>query len=132
MSEQLDLKQTATLKVTLRDTLQRLRETLRQHLLKSDDDRAHLLADRVGDLEDESVADLIMDLELAEIDRDLEGLRDSAAALQRMQQGTYAVCISCGGPIPFERLRAYPTAKRCVRCQRIHEKTYMEKSTPKL
>jgi DnaK suppressor protein len=132
MSEQFNANHTATLKTTLRDTTQRLRETLQQHLLKSDDDRARLLADRVGDLEDDSVADLIMDLDLAEIDRDLEGLRDAAAALQRMQQGKYAVCITCGLPIPFERLRAYPTAKRCVRCQRIHEKTYLEKSTPKL
>lgn len=132
MSEQLDLKQVATLKTTLRGLLVTLRESVRQHLLKSDDDRARLLADRVGDLEDESVTDLIIDLDLAEIDRDLEHLRDVEAALQRMQQQTYGVCVTCGGAIPYERLTAYPTAKRCFRCQRVHEKTYMEKSTPKL
>lgn len=132
MREQLNLEQTAILKETLRDLSGQLRETLRQHLLKSDDDRTRLLADRVGDLEDASVTDLIVDLDLAEIDRDLEELRDVEAALGRMQQRTYGVCIACNGAIPYERLTAYPTAKRCVRCQRVHEKTFMEKGTPRM
>jgi DnaK suppressor protein len=132
MSEKLDFTQTAALKTTLRGLSETLRATVRQHLLKSDDERANLLADRVGDLEDASVTDLILDLDLAEIDRDLEHLRDVEAALQRMQQRTYGTCSVCRGVIPYERLTAYPTAKRCFRCQRVHEKTYLQKSTPKL
>jgi DnaK suppressor protein len=130
MSEPLDRQQAATLKRTLRARLETLREVVRQHLLKCDDDRARLLADRVRDAEDESVADLIVDLDLAEIDRDLEELRDVESALQRMQQLTYGTCITCRAPIPFERLTAYPTAKRCHRCQGMYEKTYAQKGTP--
>ena len=33
-------------------------------------------------------------------------------------------CIDCGQPIPFARLEAYPTAKRCLRCQQIREATH--------
>ncbi|HTY93936.1 MAG TPA: TraR/DksA C4-type zinc finger protein [Steroidobacteraceae bacterium] len=132
MDQELDTKQTASLKGTLDRLSATLQAAVRTHLLKSDDERARLLADRVGDLEDEAVNDLIIDLDLAQIDRDLDELRDVQAALERMRQRTYGVCITCGGAISFDRLEAYPTAKRCVRCQRIHEKTYQEKSTPRL
>jgi DnaK suppressor protein len=132
MKQALQPQQASTLKSTLRSRMAALREEIRQDLLKSDDDRARLLADRVGDLEDDSLADLIIDLDLAEIDRDLEELRDVEAALDRMQQGAYGVCATCSGEIPYERLAAYPTAKRCQRCQRIHEQTYAHKATPTL
>lgn len=130
--ETLTPQQIGTLKSTLRERLTALRGILHEHLLKSDDDRARLLADRVRDEEDESVADLIVDLDLAEIDRDLEELRDVEAALERLREAAYGVCIGCRAAIPYARLKAYPTAKRCVRCQRVHEKTYAHAATPTL
>ena len=39
------------------------------------------------------------------------------AALTRMDDGTYGLCESCGGPIPIERLEAVPTASLCVQCK---------------
>jgi DnaK suppressor protein len=132
MKAPLDPQAVSTLANALRARLQTLRGTIREHLEKSDDDRARLLADRVGDAEDESVADLIVDLDLAEIDRDVEEIRDVEAALARMRDGSYGVCASCRGAIAFERLTAYPSAKRCVRCQRLYEKTYVQKGHPTL
>ncbi len=38
------------------------------------------------------------------------------SALQRITDGTYGVCESCGGAIPAERLAALPYAVRCVAC----------------
>ncbi|MDL5350049.1 TraR/DksA family transcriptional regulator [Microbacterium sp. zg-YB36] len=38
------------------------------------------------------------------------------AALARTADGTYGVCVSCGAAIPLERLRARPTADRCIAC----------------
>lgn len=119
-------EQTATLKAALRHRFDALREEVRQDLLKTDDDRAALLADRVRDLGDESLADLIVDLNLADTDRDLEELRDVEAALGRLSLGTYGTCIKCNGPIPVERLTAFPTAKRCQPCQRMYEQTFAQ------
>ncbi|WP_348635772.1 MULTISPECIES: TraR/DksA C4-type zinc finger protein [unclassified Cupriavidus] len=48
-------------------------------------------------------------------------LADIAAARARKQRGQYGNCIDCQQPIPFSRLQAYPTAKRCTACQRRHE-----------
>ncbi|MBO3662388.1 TraR/DksA family transcriptional regulator [Microbacterium stercoris] len=43
-------------------------------------------------------------------------LREIDAALGRIEAGTYGICEVCGEPIPQDRLRARPTASRCVRC----------------
>ncbi|MBI4312255.1 MAG: TraR/DksA C4-type zinc finger protein [Chloroflexi bacterium] len=42
-------------------------------------------------------------------------------ALARMEMSVYGVCVDCGLPIPFPRLRALPTAVRDIECQRRFE-----------
>jgi len=132
MTHQLLPEQSATLKATLRQRFDVLLAEVREDLLKSDDDRAAMLADRVRDVGDESLADLIVDLDLADTDRDLEELRDVEAALARIDLGTYGMCVQCGGPIPLDRLTAFPTAKRCQPCQAMHEKTFVQKTKASL
>ncbi|MFC5185267.1 TraR/DksA family transcriptional regulator [Actinomadura harenae] len=39
------------------------------------------------------------------------------AALERIDQGRYGLCVTCGGPVPPGRLEARPDAARCVPCQ---------------
>src|SRR5690606_5005223 len=41
-------------------------------------------------------------------------LADVEYALEAMQEGTYGICQECKQPIPFERLKAIPTATRCI------------------
>ncbi len=73
---------------------------------------------------DEAVADLLADLGEAETSRDVQELRAIDAAHRRLADGSYGVCVDCGGDVGFERLRAEPAAARCIECQRRHEKTY--------
>lgn len=44
-------------------------------------------------------------------------LRDIIAALEKMEKGTYGICIECGEEIEIERLRANPSARRCIKCK---------------
>ena len=112
----------------LRRSLERRRETLLEELkrdaARARDERFIELAGAVTDRGDESVADLLADLDEAELTRDLAELRDIEAARRRLADGAYGVCADCGVQIPFERLLAEPAAARCVECQRRHEKTY--------
>ena len=126
MTDLLPMAEKAKLEKALRQRFTALLEEVREDLLKSDDDRSAMLADRVRDVGDESMADLIVDLDLADTDRDLRELKDVEAALTRLRLGTYGTCMHCGGPIRAERLAAYPTAKRCQPCQALHEKTYVQ------
>ena len=44
------------------------------------------------------------------------------AALGRMSEGTYGLCVDCGKPVPDSRLEARPDASRCVACQARHDR----------
>jgi len=44
------------------------------------------------------------------------------AALERIQQGTYGICTSCGEPIEEKRLQALPWAEHCTECKAREEK----------
>ena len=54
---------------------------------------------------------------LALIDN-IEQMREHVqAALKRLDDSTYGLCVSCGQPIPSERLEALPFAEQCVSCK---------------
>jgi DnaK suppressor protein len=56
-------------------------------------------------------------------DREQEEYDEIEAALERLRAGTFGWCERCQGAIPVERLRAMPTARRCLACQRAEEAT---------
>lgn len=43
-------------------------------------------------------------------------LKTLSRAEEKVREGTYGVCDSCGKPIPGGRLQAVPGAAHCVRC----------------
>jgi RNA polymerase-binding transcription factor DksA len=45
-----------------------------------------------------------------------ETIAEIDAALNRIDSGTYGVCVECGAAIPEERLELRPFAGRCVTC----------------
>ena len=100
---------------------QDVREDIREALLRTDDESYIEIAGQVRDMENSSVADLLVDVALADIDRQVEEIRDIDAALLRIANGDYGVCADCGEFIDVRRLEAYPTAKRCRPCQTSHE-----------
>ena len=51
-----------------------------------------------------------------------ESIYDIEEAIRRIDEGTYGVCESCGGPIEHPRLKALPFAKKCVACQSASER----------
>jgi len=122
MPSTLTKQQIAAMKKELDERFVRAREEIRQALLKADNEQYTELAGRVHDPEEESVADLLVDVNLAAIDRHVQEIRDIDASLLGIVDGTYGSCIDCESPISYERLQAYPTAKRCHQCQTLYEK----------
>lgn len=74
-----------------------------------------------GDWIDAALRDATLATDDVVINQDLADLRDIKAARERLAVGTYGICTDCGEAIGYERLLAYPTAKRCIHCQRLHE-----------
>jgi RNA polymerase-binding protein DksA len=88
--------------------------------------RIDLLNREPGDSGDLSLASALADFNVMRFDRYIQALRDIEAARLRLQNGEYGTCTDCGMPIGFARLRAYPTAKRCIDCQQKHEREYAQ------
>jgi len=121
----------------LSQEMEKRRRTLRAELLR-DAERVRAesyseVAGSVTDLGDEALADLVTDLDNAELTRDLNELRALEAALNRLDDGAgFGLCAECGLEIPFERLKAEPAALRCFDCQSVHERTHAGTRTPTL
>ena len=124
MTKRIEPRRMEVLHRSLVDRAAQLREEIRAALVRSDSEQYRQIAAEVHDLEDDSFADLMVDVNLAEIDRDLEELRAVDAALRRMAEGRYGDCAECGQTIEFERLQAAPFATRCFPCQSVHERTH--------
>ena len=127
-TDRLDDGQIELLTAAMRARSRQLREEIRQTLLKSDSEHYLQIANEVRDLEDESFADLIVDVSLAEIDRDLEELRAIDAALMRVVDGSYGLCEACERRIEQRRLDVAPQVKRCIDCQTLYERTHFQKT----
>lgn len=50
------------------------------------------------------------------------GLEQNQHALERLEDGSYGICESCGNPIGKLRLQAYPRATLCMTCKSRQER----------
>lgn len=106
---------------------------VREALEHSEERRYIELLDRQpADVGDQSFADMLADLNLAMLNRHVEELRETDAARTRVEDGTYGACEDCGADIGIDRLRAQPSARRCIVCQERREKVFAHEATPTL
>jgi len=124
--------ETAQIRQALEQRHRQLLEEIRDELARSGEQHYIDLAGRVTDLADESVADLIADMDAAIVDRQVTEVREIEVASSRLAAGDFGSCVDCGADIPFARLLVYPTAVRCMACQAVHEKTYAHEGNPSL
>ena len=104
-------------------TLFELKEEIFRHLAQENEDFRKLIEDKEPkDLADMASTDIdratLEALEMVEVRR----LNRIDAALSRIKNGKYGICMSCDGKIPTERMEAIPYALLCVKCQSIEER----------
>lgn len=78
---------------------------------------------RATESDDWAQADAERDLAIALGERESAELVAIDAALQRIADGSYGLCVDCGVAIDTARLHASPTAMRCVACQTRQEES---------
>jgi len=100
----------------LRERAEKLLDTSRQSLSELTELK-EVDADAVDQAANES--DRGFSLRLA--DRDRLMLRKIRKALERIDEGEYGVCESCGEPITYKRLLARPVATLCIDCKTTAE-----------
>ena len=72
--------------------------------------------------DDDAVADLETELDVAELERATRMLRAAEDALERLHEPDFGLCEDCGAEIPYSRLSTNPVATRCVGCQGRRER----------
>ena len=93
---------------------------IRQEIEDGEDEHSVALRDQFDDLDphdDRAVSDWVREVGIAQVVRDTRELDDVEAALRRVADKSYGVCVDCGEAIPRARLDATPSAVRCVPCQ---------------
>jgi len=66
------------------------------------------------------------ELAIRNLDRESNLLRNVRAALARINEGTFGVCLHCEEDISIKRLNAVPWAPYCIQCQEIADKSQEE------
>lgn len=125
-------RETGEIERRLRERADELRDDVRRELRNYDEQTYSRLTEGVPDPGDQSVADLLSDLNLADVTRDIGELRDIDVALQRLKEGSYGICVDCGREIDPARLEANPAAVRCIDDQRRYENRDRRKHYPSL
>ena len=54
-------------------------------------------------------------------DREAKLIKKIKAALERIENGTYGICESCGEDITLKRLKARPVTTQCIDCKSKEE-----------
>ena len=124
----LSSKQIQQLKQRLEARRSELRTLIGDELAAAGDDQ---LVGQARDMGDDALMDLLSGVNLAVAEIDTQELMDVRAALDRIEAGTYGVCVDCGVDIEPARLESQPVASRCIDCQeKFEEQEAVE--TPRL
>lgn len=106
----------------LRALLREQRDETQARVAKFEADLDALLRDRRSDSADDEhdPEGTPLSFQWSMLSGLLEGAREDAAqaehAIQRLDDGRYGICTSCGQPIPVAQLEVRPFRERCVAC----------------
>ena len=76
---------------------------------------------QVEDPGDQALSSTMESLKVSLQDTERQELGRIVQALQKLDDGTYGICMDCGQPISERRLTSYPNAARCISCQEAFE-----------
>jgi DnaK suppressor protein len=100
-----------------------LLQAQRRHLLGKVREQIVASGERLGSAnqtkiaEDDAPADAVDAMGLMMVIRERQELQEIEAALARIRDGSFGICIDCGGEIGRARLIADPRTKHCPACQ---------------
>jgi DnaK suppressor protein len=101
-----------TLKAILEDQLREIMSLSREAVTELTEVR-----EQDPDPLDLAVSESNREFTLRLADRERRLLSKIKYALERLQNGEYGACESCGAPITFKRLMARPVATLCIDCK---------------
>jgi DnaK suppressor protein len=95
----------------------KLLEAKRKELMVGGSDREEILIENAAEDFDRLQQQLNREVAIRNLDRESKLLKEVEAALKRIEQGSFGVCLRCEEDIPEKRLKAVPWAAYCISCQ---------------
>jgi RNA polymerase-binding transcription factor len=110
-----------------RDALLEAKKRVEAAIQNLHEENSGSLADDAGEETAHDLADTATETYDRELDYSLEEnsehvLEEIEAALKRIEEGTYGICMNCGMQIAEARLEALPWATLCIDCARDRER----------
>ena len=92
-------------------------EKKREELRAGSSDREEILIENAAEDFDRLQQQLNREVAIRNLDRESKLLKEVQAALNRIDDGSFGICLRCEEEIPEKRLKALPWAAYCVPCQ---------------
>jgi DnaK suppressor protein len=104
--------------------LKKVREELEATLLELSTPcaaRVGIKTERLADSMDDAVAAKEREINVGLVNLRADKIEAVRAAIDRVDDGTYGVCVDCAELIAPRRLQLFPASARCVSCQSVLE-----------
>ena len=98
-------------------TFRNLLEAKRNDLLWTCSQRDDIMIEATADEMDRLQQQISREVSIRNLDKTSKLLKSVQAALDRIEDEIYGVCLRCEEPIAEKRLKALPWASYCVSCQ---------------
>ena len=95
----------------------RVLEVKKKELLAGSSDREEILIENAAEDFDRLQQQMNREVAIRNLDRESKLLKEVQAALNRIEEDTFGICLRCDEQIPEKRLKALPWAAYCVACQ---------------
>lgn len=99
------------------NSFRRILEAKRKELHAGGSDREEILIHNEAEEFDRLQQQLNREVAIRNLDRESKLLKEVRAALARMDDNSFGICLRCEEDIPEKRLKAVPWAAYCISCQ---------------
>ena len=102
---------------------------LRRMVSRTEQDGRTVDEDSAQDIADRAASSYTKEFLFHQSNNDRQLLQMVDGALERLREGSFGECISCGKEINAKRLEAVPWTRHCIECQEKLEQGILEETS---
>jgi DnaK suppressor protein len=108
--------------------LETRQQELRRNVSRTEQDGRTADEDTAQDIADRAASSYTKEFLFSQSNNERQLLQMVEGALERIRQGSFGECISCGKEINSKRLEAVPWTRHCIECQEKLEQGILEET----
>ena len=113
---------------SFRKRLEERQQALRKAVSRTEEDGRIADQDSAQDIADRAASSYTKEFLFSQSNNERQLLQMVETALQRIREGVFGECVSCGNEINSKRLEAVPWTRYCIACQEKLEQGQLEEA----